>query len=273
MSKLILFDMDGTLVTRTTKHIPDAPHPILHAMNSVEIDGYSGNISKRGLKTSGMTDTGIVSALWKLNGVRVPPCDDKTICEMIANSYEILINDGRVRYVELPFVNELLRALSLHSSSPVIGLLTGNVERAVPMKLANAGIDRKLFACDVDSGRLLGAYGSDASKRPDLVRIAKRRYAHYCGLNAPTCTVSYDSLTVPCRCDTRIPDECVVIVGDTPLDIECAHVNGVPCVAVATGNFAKEALRGADVVLTDFSDTVASVKAILSAKYGGMAKL
>ena len=53
--------------------------------------------------------------------------------------------------------------------------------------------------------------------------------------------------------------ERVIVIGDTPHDIECARVAGARSIAVATGGFTVEQLRefGADEVLPDLSDTEA----------------
>ena len=50
-------------------------------------------------------------------------------------------------------------------------------------------------------------------------------------------------------------DNCV-IVGDTPRDVECAHIYGALCIGVATGPYPIEALidAGADFVFEDLSD-------------------
>jgi phosphoglycolate phosphatase len=46
------------------------------------------------------------------------------------------------------------------------------------------------------------------------------------------------------------------LIGDTPLDVECAHAHGCIAFAVATGHHGVGELRaaGADVVVADFSD-------------------
>ena len=58
----------------------------------------------------------------------------------------------------------------------------------------------------------------------------------------------------------------VVVIGDTPLDVQCATVAGAKAVAVATGSYDEVALREteAHAVLSDFSDTEAVVGALLS---------
>jgi phosphoglycolate phosphatase-like HAD superfamily hydrolase len=52
------------------------------------------------------------------------------------------------------------------------------------------------------------------------------------------------------------PADRVVIIGDTPLDVDCAHHNGCRCLAVATGIHPPDELRaaGADLVVDDLSD-------------------
>ena len=49
----------------------------------------------------------------------------------------------------------------------------------------------------------------------------------------------------------------VIIIGDTPADVDCAHASGARVIAVATGHFDIDALRaaGADLAVHDLSDT------------------
>ena len=49
----------------------------------------------------------------------------------------------------------------------------------------------------------------------------------------------------------------MIVVGDTPHDIQCARVAGARSIAVATGGYTEQQLRecGADEVLPDLSDT------------------
>jgi phosphoglycolate phosphatase-like HAD superfamily hydrolase len=56
----------------------------------------------------------------------------------------------------------------------------------------------------------------------------------------------------------------VVVVGDTPRDVACAHAHGARVVAVATGEYSADQLRtaGADVVFDDFSETASVLDAI-----------
>ena len=58
----------------------------------------------------------------------------------------------------------------------------------------------------------------------------------------------------------------VVVVGDTPRDVDCGRTHGTRTVAVATGRFGFDALceTDADVVLESLEETDCALRAILS---------
>jgi phosphoglycolate phosphatase-like HAD superfamily hydrolase len=91
----------------------------------------------------------------------------------------------------------------------------------------------------------IGGYGSLSAHRPDLV-------PHAVGL----------ATTKHAR---EFPAESVVVVGDTPNDVEAALSHGAVPVAVATGKYSEDELRdaGARTVLRDLSDLRAVRTAIL----------
>lgn len=127
--------------------------------------------------------------------------------------------------VALPGVRALLAALEdaqdLHP-----GLVTGNVFE---------GSRLKLYHCDLwdtfeRTGMHPGAYGDCDHDKGSL---ALKALAHW-GDPTPA-----------------------ILIGDTPEDIRCAHLAGIPCLAVATGGFDADTLyhHGADEVLPDVSNT------------------
>ena len=111
------------------------------------------------------------------------------------------------------------------------GLLTGNYAETGRLKVQAAGYDLARFQ--------VCAWGSDADSRRALVPIALARYAELRG-------------------STIDPDR-VVIVGDTPHDIDCAKANGCRSIAVATGTFSLADLRAEkpDLALKDLTGTAA----------------
>ena len=109
-----------------------------------------------------------------------------------------------------------------------LGLLTGNAEIGARLKLEPFGLNRYFP---------VGAYGSDSEDRNLLLPIAVQRLQE-----AGSASVSYE--------------HCVVI-GDTPKDVECAHVHGASAIAVATGVYPLKDLEktAAELVTADLSDT------------------
>ena len=128
----------------------------------------------------------------------------------------------------LPGIEPLLDVLRTEPRN-FLGLLTGNYADAAEVKLAHFDLWRH-FRC--------GAFGEDHGDRNHLVPVAMTR-ARACGL-PPHVETSH-----------------VVVIGDTPRDIACAHAHGARCIAVATGEYSVEQLEsaGADVVFEDLSDT------------------
>ena len=111
--------------------------------------------------------------------------------------------------------------------APPLGLLTGNFARGAAIKLGHFGLFER-FA--------FGAFGDDHVDRRDLVPVALDA-ARRSGVHVES----------PAR---------VVIIGDTPLDVECAHAHGARAVAVATGPFSPTDLEraGADLILETLED-------------------
>jgi phosphoglycolate phosphatase-like HAD superfamily hydrolase len=129
------------------------------------------------------------------------------------------------RYVVYPGVVELLeRAQGLEQVA--VGLGTGNVERGARLKLQPGDLNR-LFR--------FGGFGSDATERAEVLRIGATRGAAL--LQQPV---------EACR---------VVVIGDTPRDVEAALAIGAECLAVATGNYARETLleSGAHLAVEDLT--------------------
>jgi phosphoglycolate phosphatase len=109
----------------------------------------------------------------------------------------------------------------------LVGLLTGNIEAGARIKLEPTGL-RPYFR--------LGAYGSDHLDRRQLPSLAARRAQALTGQS--------------------FEPEQVVVIGDTPHDIECARHFGAVAVAVATGQYTREALESErpDLLFDNFSD-------------------
>ena len=97
----------------------------------------------------------------------------------------------------------------------MLGLLTGNVEPGARIKLNAAGIDPDRFR--------VNAFGSDHEHRPELPAIAQKRAGQTLGLD--------------------IAGDRLVVIGDTPADIECGRSLGAKAIGVASGHYTVEQLQ------------------------------
>jgi len=124
----------------------------------------------------------------------------------------------------LPGVEALLGELAARPGEFAIGLLTGNWEGGARIKLGPL-FERFPF----------GSFGDDAVDRRDLPPFALERAARHLG--------------------RPVGPADALIVGDSPLDVDCARAHGIPCLAVATGwtPAAELAAEGADWVVDDLS--------------------
>jgi phosphoglycolate phosphatase-like HAD superfamily hydrolase len=225
--RLFLFDIDGTLVTaRGAGRVA-----IGHALAATY--GVTGPIESYDFR--GKTDQRIIWDLMREAGV-----DERRIVAGMKDCFaayvvelDRLIGDGS-RVTILPGVRELVRALDARDDA-VVGLLTGNIEPGAQVKLRSTGL-WPLFR--------VGAFGSDDMDRRRLPAIACDRAHQVIGWR-----FAFDEVT---------------IIGDTPLDVDCARACGAVAVAVATGFHPAEDLRACtpDHLFADFSDVAAAVAAL-----------
>ena len=217
--RLVLFDIDGTLVLTGGAGLRAMNHAF-HQMFGIE-DGFTG------IPVAGRTDRVIIEDA--LSGSGLPPSEE-AVGRFRVRYGELLreqIDHPGPRKGVMPGVRALLDSLAVHHRAAV-ALLTGNFPETAQIKL-----EHFLLWEYFD----WGVFGDEASDRNDLMPIAMDR-ARARGL-AP------------------IEAGNVLVVGDTPADIECAAVVGATAVAVATGGYDAETLRaaGASVVFENLTDT------------------
>lgn len=131
----------------------------------------------------------------------------------------------------MPGVPQVLAALAADPTL-VQTVVTGNIAVIARAKVAAFGLDRYLDFS-------IGGYGSDDQVRAALVRLSRER-----------AEVRYGA-----------PFADVLVIGDTPHDIEAALVNGVRAIGIATGRTSSADLRtaGAHAVLDSLADVPAAV--------------
>lgn len=188
----------------------------------------------------GKTDRQIVRDLMRLEGFTDDEIDAR-MDELLAayvSALEIELASGQRSVLLLDGVVELLDKLD-EDEKVVIGLLTGNIDRGARAKLSAAGVDPARFR--------VTAFGSDHELRPELPAVAQRRASELLGVD--------------------IQGNRVIIVGDTPADIQCGEAIGARAIAVATGRFTVEQLSEYNpyAVFETLADTPAVLSSIMNA--------
>lgn len=215
---LLLFDIDGTLLSGAT----DAHREALLAA-ILTVHGVRAQSFKRPVSPAGRTDSELARALLLDAGVSAERIDELAdrVREESCREYARLCPDDLSATV-LPGIPEVLGWLSGREHVK-LALVTGNYEAIARLKLARAGIGG-YFA----SGQ--GAFGSDSEDRAALPAIARRRAGE---LGHP------------------YPRTETIVIGDTPRDIACARADGVKVIAVACGPFEADELSDADAVVEE----------------------
>ena len=217
---LILFDIDGTLLL--------SGRAGLRAMSRAFQDAFGIADAFKGESFGGRTDSYLVSKA--LTQAGLPDSDAnhhrfrETYMPLLA---EEILHPGQGHKGLMPGARELLEALEAYDHLH-LALLTGNYREAAEIKLQHFEIWH-FFEW--------GAFSDDHADRNELVPIARSR------------AETYD---IPPEAIER-----VIVIGDTPHDIDCARVAGATSIAVATGGYTMEQLKeaGADAVLKDLTDT------------------
>lgn len=217
-AKLILFDIDCTLLwTRGAGR---------EAMRHAMLEVYGDNTGIDAHTFGGKTD-------WQcLVELLTPQGFTHAQIEAGMAAYDVAMGKHLARVIRdfevtaCPAALELVAELHARPDTQ-LALVTGNCRSSAPVKLQAAGFDTALFP--------VGAYGSEALERDHLPPLAvARAINHYRQQYAP---------------------QQVIVVGDTPADVQCARAIGAVAVAVRTGYCQSGELEACapDVILDDLS--------------------
>ncbi|MBI3291420.1 MAG: HAD family hydrolase [Elusimicrobia bacterium] len=227
--KLLLFDVDGTLVSTGGAGV--------RALNRTFEQLYEIPEAMSAIDPAGKTDPAIVREIFHERLERDCSEDElQTVCQAYLRVLPEEVSQS-TQYRVMPGVTEFLR-VARSRQHVMIGLGTGNLEVGARIKLERA---------DLNDFFPFGGFGSDSEDRSEVLRIAAWRAQDRggCGLNR----------------------EAVFVIGDTERDIEAGRKAGMTTVAVATGHADVKRLRRAepDFVLSDFRDAAPLLEAIEAA--------
>ena len=214
MRKLLLFDLDGTLLLTHGAG--------RRAMERAGVQVLGERFSLDGVLISGSLDPWIFAEAVRTHGLKAPDGAHEDFKQAFHRELLHELVGPERRPTALPGILELLAQLREHPSV-TLGLLTGNYPHTGSAKLRSVGIDPDWFDVTV--------WGDEGPDRAALVALAIERHG-----------------------EARARD--VIIVGDTPHDVQCARAHGCRVLSVATGGYGIEVLKetGADVVIEDLAD-------------------
>ena len=200
---LVLFDIDGTLVQTLSAGL----RGLTGALE--DLYGFAGALD--GIPVAGRTDRAILRDVFARVGVEWHETHIASVRDAyfgrLAHELARPLPPGTTDFGVLPGVERAIAAMESDAS-----FLSGCSRETSPVA------PRSSFVSSISWKRFrLGAFGDDHVDRRDLVPLAVAE-ARRLGVE-------------PAR---------VVIIGDTPLDIDCAHAHGAVAVAVATGHYSKD---------------------------------
>ena len=204
MIRLVLFDIDGTLIRSGGAGVHafgEAFGQVFHAPHATSLMKFAGrtdfSLAREGMKALGLD----------------PKEDDFT---RFFSSYTTFL---RERLKDRPGsvcvgVPEFLLSLAKMRTPPLLALLTGNIRLGAELKLRHYGLWEHF---------VFGAYADDHEDRNLIAAKAHERGREHLG-------------------PSLAGDE-ILVIGDTPHDVTCGRAIGARVLAVATGGHTVEELR------------------------------
>lgn len=213
VTRLVLYDIDGTLI-RTGR-------AGLRGMNAAFQRLHGRADALDGVPFAGRTDLAIVTQIFGVMGIEASP----DLVHELRDAYlEHLKDEIRKPVPDCNVLDGVEASLRALESKPDvgIGLLTGNFARGAEIKLGHFDLWRRFS---------FGAFGDAHADRRKLVPVAIDEAERATG--------------------ARVPPSRVLVIGDTPLDVDCAKAHGAVAVGVATGPFTRRELEeaGADLAI------------------------
>jgi phosphoglycolate phosphatase len=201
--KLVLFDIDGTLIRTGGAGVK--------AFEETFAEVFSLPEATKTLHFAGRTDVSLVRECFTQH--RVSPTQENFDRFFAAYPDRLQRQLGTLPAQVLPGIEAFLNELHALNNRPVIGLLTGNIRRGAELKLRHLGLWERFET---------GAFADDHEDRNCIAAAAKKRGESMIGCS--------------------LQGEEIVVIGDTPHDITCGKSIGAKVLAVATGIHSREVL-------------------------------
>ena len=196
MVKLVLFDIDGTLV-----HTGGAGIKAFAKVFATEFGIPNGT---ERMKFAGRTDVGLVREFFRLNHLEPSAERFRRFFENYVFWLDHILAQSETS--ACPGIWEIIRELQALPDAPTLGLLTGNIRLGAEIKLRHFDLWKEFVT---------GGFADDHEDRDQIAHAAQQRGSRAFG--------------------RKLRGEEIVVIGDTPLDIKCGRAIGANVLAVATG--------------------------------------
>jgi len=204
MIRLVLFDIDGTLVRTGGAGVK--------AFGKVFATEFGATDHFERLRFAGGTDLNLVRQFFSYHHIEASPQIFQRFFERYVFWLDHLLAHSRTE--ACPGIREFIRDLRNLPNPPLLGLLTGNIRLGAEIKLRHFHLWDEFET---------GAFADDHEARDQIAAVAFQR----------GCRLLKGKLS---------PDQ-VLVIGDTPLDIHCARAIGAKALAVATGGHTLDELK------------------------------
>ncbi len=227
---------DGFAWDEQDAYLFDIDGTLMRSRDRVHIDSFATTlrevmgfeVSLEGVPLAGNTDTSILREACERAGIAPEVLEPQVAAILEGMCHNVAGRQQEMHPVLMPGVEDTLRYLADRGAT--LGVATGNLEMIGWIKVERAGV-REWFR--------FGGFSDNFPVRSELIGNAAKKARELAGAEASVC-----------------------VVGDTPRDIEAAHANGLPIIAVATGRFSFEDLleHKPEVCTTTLADLLAATR-------------
>ena len=224
MTKLILFDIDGTLLISRGIGRAAKRRAMLECFGTTgELDAFT---------FGGKTDWGILAELLAPQGYSTADIGSRILDYEAVMARHMQAIRGQHSAQPLPHALALVHELRQRDST-LIGIVTGNTSKTAMIKLEMAGFSPGWFP--------IGAYGQESPHRDELTKLAKSRAEAHLG--------------------QALKGSDIIVIGDTPADIQAARAIDAIAVGLHTGFADRDSLARSqpDFLLDDLGSFMAQV--------------